>query len=183
MMFHFGIFSNTLLHRQSKKTKMENFSHYQKELKWPNAFAMVYFIWTGRSLSPIEISNSGPFSHCFVLFSQLKFSPKLIVFKILFNLARSSIFKWKPYSNISINVYKDGHKKMKWKSGKDYPKSVVITDFGISSSIRVSEYRRANGTAGWAPPEQWLSEFMMWWVFWILQRLFEKSVFFVHFKG
>ena len=51
---------------------------------------------------------------------------------------------------------------MKWKSGEDHPKSVVITDFGISSSIRVSEYRRANGTAGWDPPEQWLGQFMKW---------------------
>ena len=49
---------------------------------------------------------------------------------------------------------------MKWKSGEDHPKSVVITDFGISR--RVGEYRRANGTAGWAPPEQWLGQFMKW---------------------
>ena len=61
-----------------------------------------------------------------------------------------------------INVHKDDEKKMKWKSGKDHPKSVVITDFGISTSIRVSEYKRAVGTAGWAPPEQWLGQFMKW---------------------
>ena len=51
---------------------------------------------------------------------------------------------------------------MIWKSGKNYPKSVVITDFGISTSIRISEYKRAVGTAGWAPPEQWLGQFMKW---------------------
>ena len=51
---------------------------------------------------------------------------------------------------------------MRWKSGDAYPKSVVITDFGISTSIRVSDYKRAVGTAGWAPPEQWLGQFMKW---------------------
>ena len=57
-----------------------------------------------------------------------------------------------------INV----HENMKWKSGKNYPKSVVITDFSISSSLNGSEYKRAVGTAGWAPPEQWLGDFMKW---------------------
>ena len=60
-----------------------------------------------------------------------------------------------------INVYNedpnDKSKYMRWKSEK--PKSAVITDFGISTSIRVSEYKRAVGTAGWAPPEQWLGRF------------------------
>ena len=51
---------------------------------------------------------------------------------------------------------------MKWKSGKDHPKSVVITDFGISRSIKASEYKSSMGTAGWAPPEQWLGDFMKW---------------------
>ena len=51
---------------------------------------------------------------------------------------------------------------MKWKSGKNYSKSVVITDFSISSSLNGSEYKRAVGTAGWAPPEQWLGQFMSW---------------------
>ena len=51
---------------------------------------------------------------------------------------------------------------MKWKSGTTNPKSVVITDFGISTSIRVSDYKRAVGTAGWAPPEQWLGDFLPW---------------------
>ena len=63
-------------------------------------------------------------------------------------------------SNILINVHKEGENKMKWKSG--HPKSAVITDFGISTSIRVSEYKRAVGTAGWAPPEQWLGQFTPW---------------------
>ena len=67
-------------------------------------------------------------------------------------------------SNILINVHKDAKNKMKWKSGIKYPKSVVITDFGISTSIRVSEYKRAVGTAGWAPPEQWLGQFMKWYL-------------------
>ena len=51
---------------------------------------------------------------------------------------------------------------MKWKSGSEHPKSVVITDFGISTSILVSDYKRGVGTAGWAPPEQWLGDFMEW---------------------
>jgi len=63
-------------------------------------------------------------------------------------------------SNILLNVYKEGENKMKWKSGN--PKSAVITDFGISTSIRVSDYKRAAGTAGWAPPEQWLDQCMKW---------------------
>ena len=50
---------------------------------------------------------------------------------------------------------------MKWKSGKDYPKSVVITDFGTSISLR-AEYKRAVGTPGWAPPEQWIGQFRKW---------------------
>ena len=48
---------------------------------------------------------------------------------------------------------------MKWKSGDQNPKSVVITDFGISTSIRVSDYKKSVGTAGWAPPEQWIGKF------------------------
>ena len=55
-----------------------------------------------------------------------------------------------------INV----HENMKWKSGKNYPKSVVITDFSISTSIRDSENKPAVGTPGWAPPEQWLGQDM-----------------------
>ena len=61
-----------------------------------------------------------------------------------------------------MNVHKNNEKLMKWKSGPDHPKSVVITDFGISTSIRVSEYKGAVGTAGWAPPEQWLGNYMSW---------------------
>ena len=57
-------------------------------------------------------------------------------------------------SNILINVYSDQDKFMRWKSEK--LKSAVLTDFGISTSIRVSEFKRPVGTAGWAPPEQWL---------------------------
>ena len=58
-----------------------------------------------------------------------------------------------------MNVHTDKEKKMKWKSGPRYPKSVVITDFGMSASIRVSKYKRAAGTPGWAPPEQWLGRY------------------------
>ena len=57
-------------------------------------------------------------------------------------------------------------KDMKWKD--EDPKSVVITDFGISKSMKVSEYklpwssRMGIESAGWAPPEQWLSKTMGW---------------------
>jgi len=34
--------------------------------------------------------------------------------------------------------------------------SVVITDFGISTSIRVKDTPKKAGTPGWAPPEQFL---------------------------
>ena len=69
-----------------------------------------------------------------------------------------------------INVHKDATKPdyMKWKSGKNYPKSVVITDFGISTLIKVSEYktcwasRNGIGSVCWAPPEQWLGQCMPW---------------------
>ena len=179
MMFHFGIFSNTLLLKQSKKTKIENFSHYQRELKWQNAFVMVYFIWTRRCLWPIAISNSGPFSQCFVLFSRINFSSvnptlNLSIYGLHWKCLTQKYFDmavfWKSYSNILINVYKDDHNMMKWKSGKNHPKSVVITDFGISLFIRkrASEYGRrvryksSTGTAGWAPPEQWLGDDMEW---------------------
>ena len=53
---------------------------------------------------------------------------------------------------------------MKWKSGDLYPKSVVIIDFGISTSIKVSEDQAiwipgmGVGSVGWAPPEQWLQQ-------------------------
>jgi len=36
--------------------------------------------------------------------------------------------------------------------------SVVITDFGISTSIRVKDTPKKAGTPGWAPPEQFLGE-------------------------
>ena len=58
-----------------------------------------------------------------------------------------------------LNVYKDIHGKFKWKSGEENQKSVVITDFGISNSIRVSDHKTLSGTAGWAPPEQWIGKF------------------------
>ena len=61
-----------------------------------------------------------------------------------------------------MHVHKDKLNRMKWKNGSKYPKSVVITDFGISTSIRVGEYARGIGTAGWAPPEQWLGQFQKW---------------------
>ena len=58
-------------------------------------------------------------------------------------------------SNILLNV----NENLKWKSGAENPKSVVITDFGISTSIRVSDHKKSAGTAGWAPPEQWIGKF------------------------
>ena len=42
----------------------------------------------------------------------------------------------------------------KWK--QDPKDSVVITDFGISTSIRVKDTPKKAGTPGWAPPEQFL---------------------------
>ena len=72
-MFRFGIFWNMHPRKQSKKIKKENFSHCRKELKWQNAFVMVYFIWTRRRMWLIGISNSGPFSQCFVLFKAINF--------------------------------------------------------------------------------------------------------------
>ena len=62
-------------------------------------------------------------------------------------------------SNILLNVYEDIDGKFKWKSGEENPKSVVITDFGISNSIRVSDHKKSAGTAGWTPPEQWIGDF------------------------
>ena len=64
-----------------------------------------------------------------------------------------------------LDVYKDTNGKYKWKSGEENPKSVVITDFGISTSIRVSDHKKSAGTAGWAPPEQWIGNFYKPWVF------------------
>merc|ERR1712176_714928 len=54
---------------------------------------------------------------------------------------------------------------MGWKSGKDNPKSVVITDFGISileTSMRFVTKANKNsmGTAGWTSPEQWPGDCM-----------------------
>lgn len=41
---------------------------------------------------------------------------------------------------------------------QDPKDSVVITDFGISTSIRVKDTPKKAGTPGWAPPEQFLGE-------------------------
>ena len=62
-----------------------------------------------------------------------------------------------------LNVHKEGEKRMKWKSGCEHPQSVVITDFGLPTSIQSQEKKDiVFGTAGWAPPEQWLGEHMIW---------------------
>ena len=61
-----------------------------------------------------------------------------------------TIFVETKVSNILINVYRNGGEKMKWK--KSDHKSVVITDIQIFEKI--SEL----GTAGWAPPEQYLGQ-------------------------
>ena len=39
---------------------------------------------------------------------------------------------------------------------EDQKDSVVITDFGISTSTRVKNAPKKAGTPGWAPPEQFL---------------------------
>ena len=41
---------------------------------------------------------------------------------------------------------------------QDSKNSVVITDFGISTSIRMKNKPKKAGTSGWAPPEQFLGE-------------------------
>lgn len=54
---------------------------------------------------------------------------------------------------------------MKWNQDS---KSVVITDFGTSTSMKVSDEklcwisRMGIGTAGWAPPEQLLGKCLEW---------------------
>ena len=54
-----------------------------------------------------------------------------------------------------INIHKDEENKLKWKSGNEHPRSVVITDIAILSAPD-KEFMSGMGTAGWAPPEQWL---------------------------
>ena len=62
-----------------------------------------------------------------------------------------------------INVHKDRENKMRWKRES---KSVVITDFELALSVRVDQsYMSGKGSIGWAPPEQWLGQFMEWSVF------------------
>ena len=62
-----------------------------------------------------------------------------------------------------INVHRDEENNMKWKSGATNPKSLAITDFSGITSIRLNrDYMRGAGTAGWAPPEQWIGQFMEW---------------------
>ena len=60
-----------------------------------------------------------------------------------------------------LNIYKDNENKLKWKSGIENSHSVVIADITISDAP-VTEYMKGVGTAGWAPPEQWLGQFMKW---------------------
>ena len=61
-----------------------------------------------------------------------------------------------------IRIHKDEDNKIKWKSGKEHPQSVVITDLTITQVDQAEEFMSGMGTAGWAPPEQWLSQFMKW---------------------
>ena len=51
-------------------------------------------------------------------------------------------------------MHKAGSKRMRWKNGSNYPKSVVISDFQIFETEEIF------GSAGWAPPEQWLGQFI-----------------------
>ena len=53
-------------------------------------------------------------------------------------------------------VVKEGTKQ--WIEDPNMPSSVVITEFGISTSIRVKDTPKKAGTPGWAPPEQFLGE-------------------------
>ena len=64
-----------------------------------------------------------------------------------------------------LNVDKDTNGKFQWKSGEKNPKSVVITDYGISSFFQSIDQQESAGTAGWAPPEQWIRKFFVPWVF------------------
>ena len=61
-----------------------------------------------------------------------------------------------------INVHRDEKNKMKWKSGPKYPNSLAITDYGALANNPISGHMRGAGTVGWAPPEQWLGQFMQW---------------------
>ena len=62
-----------------------------------------------------------------------------------------------------MNVHKDGEYVVKWKSGPEYAKSVVITDYEPAGSIGFRDrYMDGKGSAGWASPEQWLGQFMKW---------------------
>ena len=54
------------------------------------------------------------------------------------------------------NIVREPTKK--WIEDPAIPDSVVITDFGISTSIRVKDSPKKAGTPGWAPPEQFLGE-------------------------
>ena len=56
-----------------------------------------------------------------------------------------------------INIHKDEKNKLKWKSGYEDWQSVAITDITISSAPK-QEFMSGMGTAGWAPPEQWLGD-------------------------
>ena len=49
-----------------------------------------------------------------------------------------------------INVYQDKYNKWKWKTGSNYPKSVVITDFQIFDTDEIF------GSVGWSAPEKLL---------------------------
>ena len=128
-----------------------NCFHWQKGLKCREKFVMACFIWIHNVILRIVISKSG------LLWN---WPPQITSFKHF----QAINFKTS-FSNILLNVYKDINGKFKWKSGDENPKSVVITDFGISSFFLSIDQQESAGTAGWAPPEQWIGKFYVPWVF------------------
>ena len=61
-------------------------------------------------------------------------------------------------------MHKAGNKKMRWKNGSEYPKSVVISDFQFFETDGIF------GSPGWAPPEQWLDQFISRSVFLLIRK-------------
>ena len=85
----------------------------------------------------------------------LRICDGLIYLNTQWNVAHRDI---KP-DNIFVNVNPHSHT---WK--KEDPKSVVITDFGISASMNdsINMRNRGSGTPGWSPPEQFLCNDSSW---------------------
>ena len=67
-------------------------------------------------------------------------------------------------------MHKDGSKRMRWKNGSNYPKSVVISDFQIFETDEIF------GSAGWAPPEQWLGQIISRLVFLLTTKCRQRLI-------